>query len=531
MRFYQWKVSSRRVALMIVSAAAFASAAANADDSVVLTTQGTVKGTVTSTNRSFLGIPYATPPTGNLRWKAPQAPAAWTGTRSATTAGNVCPQQGFNSDGTVSTRGAEDCLYINVYTPYPVSPAKLPVMVWIHGGAFVGGSGSDYDPSILATKANAVVVTLNYRLGALGFLAHPALTSESKDSSGNFGLLDQQRAIGWVKTNIANFGGDTTRTTIFGESAGGASVLANVISPKAANLFQRAIIESGSGFGFTALATAEAAGKTFAANVGCTDPTSAAAACLRSVSLSSIVANGGTSSVGGSGLAALAWTPTVGGAVLPNTPKGAFAAGSYNKVPILQGSNHDEGRLFAAFNYDLAGNPLTASSYQALVNQAFGASASSVLAQYPSSNYSSPSLAYATLFTDGVFACPGRTNNRAVSAAVNTFAYEFNDTNAPANFSDPYFALGAYHGAEVQYIFQATNTSSFTSAQLALSNQMIKYWANFAAGANPNAAGLPTWAKYSNAADQVLSFTPSSTAPIGTFSADHKCAFWATLGY
>ena len=524
----KWKACSTRVALIAASAIVLASAGAQADDSVVFTTKGAVKGTVATTYRAFLGIPYAAPPTGNLRWKAPQAAASWTGTRSATTAGSVCPQQGFNPEGTVSTRGAEDCLYLNVYTPYPLSTAKLPVMIWIHGGAFVGGSGSDYDPSILAKKANAVVVTLNYRLGALGFLAHPALTAESGDSSGNFGLLDQQAAIGWVKTNVANFGGDVTKTTLFGESAGGASVWANVISPKVANLFQRAIVESGAGFGFTTLATAEANGKTFAANVGCTDTTSAAAACLRSVSLSAVLAGAGGS---GSSLAALPWTPTVGGAVLPKKPKDAFAAGTYNKVPILQGSNHDEGRLFAAFNYDLAGNPLTAASYQSLVNQWFGSSASSVLSQYPAANYSSPSLAYATLFTDAVFACPARTINRAISSAVNVYAYEFNDTAAPAAFSDPYFPLGAYHGAEVQYIFQAADTSSFTSAQLALSNQMIKYWAAFAATGNSNATGLPAWTKYSVSADQVLSFAPSSTAPLGTFAADHKCAFWATLGY
>ena len=525
MRNMQWKtIVAMPLSTITLTGAMLFGALAHADDAVIATDKGLIKGTVAASSRSFLGIPFAQPPVGSLRWKAPQTATAWTGTRDATAAGSICPQTVTNSDGTTSVAGAENCLYLNVYTPYPLSPTKLPVMVWIHGGGFTGGSGSGYDARVLAKKANAVVVTLNYRLGALGFLAHPALTSESRDASGNYGLLDQQAAIKWVKTNIANFGGDITKTMIFGESAGSASVCANVLSPAVAGYFQRAVMESGActGFGFTPLATAQSNGTTFASNVGCTDPSSAAASCLRAVSVSALLSASSGVSTG------LAFNPTVGGAVLPKMPTTALQTQSYNKVPILQGTNHDEGRLFTV-QYEY-GTPLTTTQYEDMVNQQFGSNGSSVLARYPVANYSSPTIAYATLFTDYGFSCPARTTDKLLAPTVATYAYEFNDPNAPAAPWLPGTHLAAYHGSEIQYIFQAQDTSAFTSAQLALSNQMIKYWATFASTGNPNASGQPAWPSYTAAGDQFLSLVPNATKPITSFAADHQCAFWSTLG-
>ncbi|MBI2771929.1 MAG: carboxylesterase family protein [Burkholderiales bacterium] len=515
--------------------APLAMSAAAADPSVISVSGGTIKGSVASTYRAFFGIPYAAPPVGALRWKAPGAAPAWSGTRDATAARSVCPQGAFDASGNPVIRGSEDCLFVNVYTPAPVSPtARLPVMVWLHGGAYVAGAGSDYDATVLAKKANAIIVTLNYRLGALGYLAHPSLTAESRDNSGNYGLLDQQAAMKWVQANIAGFGGDTTKVALFGGSAGGASVWANVASPKAAGLFTRAIVQSGPDTN-TPLANGEALGSTFAANIGCTGTGAAVAACLRAMPVAAVI---GVQSALPPGPMGVTFQPATGGAVLPQSAKGAVTSGSFNKVAILQGTNHDEGRLFAALGFDLRGNPLTVASYTALVNQMFGPAAAPVLAQYPAASYASPSLAYAALVTDSSFSCAARTMNRLASARTPVFAYEFNDPNAPVNFA-PFglppgtpapFAMGSYHGAETAYIFRSPAASSFmTSAQLALSDQMIGYWSNFAA------TGLPVlpavaWPPYASQFDMVQVLKPGGPGSTTQFAADHKCTFWAGFG-
>ena len=502
-----------------------------ADPSVVTVAGGALKGTVASTYRSFLGIAYAAPPVGALRWKVPAAAARWTGTRAATAPGNMCPQPGADSSGNPAIVGAEDCLYLNVYTPQPTSAQKLPIMVWLHGGGYVAGSGSVYDASVLSAKANAVVVTLNYRLGALGYLAHAALAAENKDAAGNYGLLDQQAALKWVKANGAAFGGDVSRVTIFGGSAGGASVWANIASPSASGLFTRAIVQSGPDT-TAPLANAEAYGLGYAATVGCAGTSSAAASCLRALPAAQLVA----AQVGSAMGPVPGFEPATGGTVLPKSAKAAVTAGAFNKVAILQGTNHDEGRLFAAMQFDLVGNPLTAASYSAVVNQMFGPASASVLTRYPAASYATPSLAYAAVLTDSVFACPARTLNRLVAGRVPLYAYEFNDPDAPVNFqmfgfppSTPApFPMLAYHGSETPYIFQGANTSNLTTAQLALSNQMIKYWAGFAAAGVPQ--GVPAWAPYVPAFDAVQSLAPQATGIDSHFASDHQCAFWSGLG-
>jgi para-nitrobenzyl esterase len=519
----------------VVVIAALWSGPVSAGNSVVVTQNGALRGTVTADHRAFLGIPFAAAPVGELRFQAPASVSAWSGVRDAKRAGNVCPQINVNADGTSSVRGAEDCLYLNVYTPYPLASKKLPVMVWIHGGGFTLGAGSDFDASVLATKANAVVVTINYRLGALGFLAHPQLTAESAGASGNYGLLDQQAAIGWVKTNIAKFGGDTARTTLFGESAGSASVCAHLISPASGELFQRAIMESGActGFGFSALAAVESTGTSFASLVGCVDSSSATLSCLRAVSVESILSEQGKVSRAG---ASLVWSPTVGGALLPQMPRDALTSASFNKTPVLHGSNRDEGDYFAAQLLQSLPD-LTAAQYGAIINQRFGSAAGSVLAQYPAERYPAPAYAYSALITDLSFSCPARTSNQLLAANVSVFAYELDDPDAPVVVGSPYappvipgFDLGTYHGAEVQYLFQAADPSAFTPAQLALSNKMIGYWARFAATGNPNSRTAPQWPVYAVAAEQFQLLAPQSTGQVNTFAADHKCSFWALFG-
>src|SRR5215471_7966207 len=274
---------------------------------LVMTDEGAVRGTQTATLREFLGVPYAAPPVGDLRWRPPQPHARWAGVRDATSFGAHCAQ-GPSAFGVASA--SEDCLFLNVFAPARRGDDVehgAPVMLWIHGGALVVGESDDYDPAMLVARG-VVVVTINYRLGALGFLAHPALAAESaRGSSGNFGLLDQQAALRWVRRNIREFGGDGDNVTIFGESAGGLSVHAQLASPLSHGLFARAIDESGAYMpSQPSLATAEAAGSAFAANAGCASQT---AACLRGLPVATILAKqtGGTTG------------PNVDGAILPTT--------------------------------------------------------------------------------------------------------------------------------------------------------------------------------------------------------------------
>ncbi|GAA2011580.1 carboxylesterase/lipase family protein [Catenulispora yoronensis] len=518
------QIAAAQPAAATTAAAFTKAAAATADPSLVTTDKGVVQGTVAAGNRTFLGIPYAAPPTGALRWKAPAPAAPWTGVRAATAPGNKCAQVEELAGGAVE--GSEDCLNLNVYTPDPQPLGKLPVIVFIPGGGYVFGSDNDVDPRALARTENVIVVTVNYRLGALGYLHTPALAAEDSAAAGNFGLLDQQAALKWVRGNIAGFGGDPARTTLSGESAGGAAVWAQVVSPTAAGLFQRAIVESGAGVGFTNQAAADAQGALLATNLGCpADATQLA--CLRATDVTAIL---GKELAGAPPIllpSNMAWAPTVGGSALPQTPAAAFANGAYNRVPILQGSNHDEWRLFTT----LSGLQLTDASYKGLVGRLFGARAPEVLAQYPDSAYATPTQAYDAIATDEGFVCPARTADRAIAGTVPVYAYEFNDTSAPTPpFLPPGLALGAFHTAELQYVFPRPGFPGMSAAQIALSKEMMAYWADFAAHGTPITAGQPIWTPYVPVVDQFLSLSPTATAPISTFAADHHCSFWATFG-
>ena len=307
---------------------------AGGNSPVVGTSNGAVRGLANGAVDEFLGIPYAAPPVGALRWRPPQPAARWSGVRDATQFGSHCPQVA-SPFGEAST--SENCLFLNVFTPSRQRDRRhSPVMVWIHGGALVTGGSDDYLPTNLV-QDGVTVVTINYRLGALGFLAHPAL-ADANGQSGDYGLMDQQAALRWVKRNIAGFGGDPRNVTIFGESAGGLSTLSQVASPQARGLFEKAIVESGS-YNLTqaSLASAESAGEAFAAQAGCASQT---AACLRGLPVSTILAN---EDAGG-------YTPNINTEVLPESLGTAFATGNFNRVPIINGTNHDEWRLFVALS-------------------------------------------------------------------------------------------------------------------------------------------------------------------------------------
>jgi para-nitrobenzyl esterase len=526
-----WRVRTRLVAagvtlgaLVVAAPPASASVlgrqvAAGASGPVASTANGAVRGLAKGTVDEFLGIPYAAPPVGALRWQPPQPAARWPGVRDATQFAPHCPQPA-SPFGQASM--SEDCLFLNVFTPsYHRRGSYNPVMVWIHGGALVTGESDDYIPTQLV-EDGVTVVTINYRLGALGFLAHPALAG-ANGQSGDYGLMDQQAALRWVQRNIASFGGDPHNVTIFGESAGGLSVLSQVASPQARGLFERAIVESGS-YNLTqeSLSSAEAAGEAFAASAGCASQT---AACLRSLPVSTILANENTAG----------YTPNINSNVLPETLKTAFATGNFNRVPIINGTNHDEWRLFVALS-ELEGNPVTASNYQSMIASTLGVPSSVaavIAAKYPLSAFPSPSIALGAVGTDAIFACPALTIDQSVSHFVPTFAYEFNDENAPEEFLPPVsFPYGAAHASEIQYLMDlptAAFPGTLSAQQQQLAAIMKGYWTNFAKRGFPSWFGAPFWPLFSNATQTMESLAPPTPQTESDFATTHNCAFWTAL--
>jgi para-nitrobenzyl esterase len=501
---------------------------------IVTTDDGAVRGTTAGTVGEFLGIPYAAPPTGNLRWRPPAPPADWRGVRDATQFAPSCPQPPgpFAPPGPFS----EDCLYLNVYTPNRDADHRLlrsgdehglPVLVWIHGGGLTEEAGRNYDGSKLAAD-RTVVVTINYRLGALGFLAHPALASRPGGTAGNYGLMDQQAALRWVRDNIAQFGGDPHNVTIAGQSAGGLSVLAQMVSPGSRGLFQKAIIQSGSfALNQRPLADAEAAGQAFAAQAGCPDQT---AACLRQLPVSDLV-NPNFVEIPG----------VVDGKVLTEPIGTALAAGQFARVPVLNGTNHDEERLFVSIGLTVSQGtdvlipeqPVTTDNYQTDIAAALGvpaARAAAIAAEYPPAAYPSPDAALSTLVGDASFACPARQIDQSTSQRAPTYAYEFNDDNAPQLFTPPRLvARVATHESELPYLFDLPNAPfppQLSVGQQALAASMRAAWANFAARSNPATRAVP-WPAFGAGSAQMLSLVPPQPQIETDFAGRHHCAFWA----
>ncbi|WP_235017763.1 carboxylesterase/lipase family protein [Thermomonospora echinospora] len=499
-------------AVLLLSAGGLAAPVAAEEGPTVATRYGQVRGTAAETANSYLGIPYAAPPVGSLRWKPPSPPARWPGVRDASTPGNPCMQRAEPTPwGNLAGPGtpSEDCLYLNVYTPAKRSVSKRPVMVWIHGGGFTIGSGTFYDGRALAAKGDVVVVNFNYRLGAFGYFAHPGLAQESAQGlAGNYGLLDQQAALRWVKENIAAFGGDPGNVTIFGESAGGGSVCQNLISPRAAGLFDRAIAQSGCGFPMPTQEAQQSSGSAWATSaLGCSD-----VACLRGRSADQVLA--------ASLSPAARWTPVVDGRVVPLQVAQALGTGRFHRVPVIQGTTADEGRLTVASTYDLAGRRLTAEGYPVAVRQAYGDRAEAILARYPLSDYGTPAEALGAIFTDSQFSCLSHQTTRLMAEHTRAYQYEFADRHAMDYLNLPVsFPIGAPHGSEIRYIF---GNVSGTPAQNALSDQMLGYWTNFARTGLPYAGNAPHWSVFPKV--QVLA--PGAIAPSTTFPQDHKCDLW-----
>ncbi len=448
--------------------------------------QGLVSGVAGATPevRIFKGIPFAAPPVGDLRWRAPKPAASWEGVRQASQFSATCMQRRAGNGGGVAadTSRGEDCLYLNIYTAAKSPAARLPVMVWIHGGALTTGAGSIYDGEELA-RQGVVVVTINYRLGVFGFFAHPELTKESdRQASGNYGILDQIAALDWVKKNIAAFGGDTGRVTIFGESAGSWSVNLLMATPLAHGLFHRAIGESGGQFApMKKLAEAEQAGVKFANAAG-----AGSIAALRAKSADDLQQAGGYSG------------PNVDGYLLPEEVYAIFAKGKQNDVPLLIGSNADEGTMFTPAN-------ATVQSVRELAKRRYGADTEAFLKLYPFESDSEAWAAQAAAMRDQTFGWEMRTWARMQTKTGKSKVYLYYFSRVPPGPS-PF--RGAYHSSEIAYVFHNTNNARrpWEEADHKLSDAMSACWVNFATTGDPNGKGLVEWPAYKPTADLAMGF-------------------------
>ncbi|MFF1378871.1 carboxylesterase/lipase family protein [Streptomyces sp. NPDC058308] len=499
---------------------------AAADSTLVRTDAGWIRGEVTAEGRQFLGVPYARRPVGSLRWREPRPAKAWHGVRGATAFGNRCVQSASWDPGYENPTHTEDCLDLNVYTPKGRA-AHRPVMVWLHGGGLTAGAGRDIVPDAFARRTGAVVVTVNYRLGAMGFLAAAGLDGEASDGvSGNYGLLDQQAALRWVRANIGRFGGDAGRVTIAGESAGGRSVCTLLASPTARGLYRAGIVESGAYGDCAGRERRRAAGdgRAFAKKAGCPDPKTALA-CLRGKSAKEILAAQG----------GFDWGPVVGGAFLPVQPAQAYEKGSAAGVPVLNGANSDEGRLFAFGRFDGKGEPLTAERYPAALTEEYGPGLGRrVLRTYPLTEHASPTHAYGAAVGDRMFACTALRMDRALAGRGPVYAYEFADRTSPPFASlrklETDFDFGATHVNEVQYLFKHFGLDSpFNAEQRALARQMVQYWGSFVRTGVPRAEDGPAAPDQRTRPGRVLSLRTASaggTAISTTVHDEHRCGLW-----
>jgi len=486
----------------------------------------------------FLGIPYAKPPVGDLRWRAPQPAEPWAGTRDATRFGSSCPQAA-DMFGPASVN--EDCLTLNVYSPETPSATPRPVLVYIHGGGFWSGAGSYYDGAVLAREIDAVVVTINYRLGVFGFLSTTGVRAENKAL--NFGLQDQFAALGWVQKQIGAFGGDPSRVTISGQSAGAGAACLALISPKSAGLFHRAIMHSAPCTMATApLSKAIAKGDGMATKAGC--PTGPGQmACLRSKPAADLLA-AAQITVPYKALSESFWPATIDGDTVPSAVMAALTRGQFQRVPVMLGTTQDEGKGLIGWGFHgIFGRSVTQDEYNSAMKDFAGDLAGGlVTAFYPASRYGSVDLALGQALTDVALACPNHTAANALSAQVPTYAFEFADTQAPQFFDDALSpkGWGAYHMGELLYVFgtpvSGLSFPGLSPAQQTLSEQMQNYWRQFVATGNPNgmsgnANGVaPSWPRYTKTGTALQSLKPGAivTQTHGEYQKAHQCGVWSS---
>lgn len=466
-------------------------------------TGGTVQGVAADGIGVFKGIPFAAPPLGENRWRAPQPVKAWPGVKQANHYASGCMQDPSMMTFIGSEEGvSEDCLYLDIWTPAKTARDRLPVMVWIYGGGFSAGATSSptYAGDRLA-KLGVVQVNVAYRVGIFGFLAHPELSRESGNISGNYGLLDQIAGLKWVQENIAAFGGDPSNVTIFGESAGGISVSMLAASPAAKGLFHRVISESGGSFapprtgsgpgqGVTTLAAAETSGKQFLEKLGAN--TIAEARALAAVEIQKAQ---------GPGLGGGFW-PVADGRVIPGDQYLLYEQGSFNDTPVLIGTNSDEGALF------FRGNS-TSDTFESMVRAGYGDCADVILAAYPHTTDQEATESARDLMRDSIFAWSTWAWARLQSNHGRNRAYVYYFDHRTPESPD-----GANHAAELGYVFRTLDARGGKPRpeDIALSELMSRYWTNFAKTGDPNGPNLPAWPAFNEAEQQVMVFDTETGA-------------------
>ena len=459
---------------------------------------GQIEGVIEDSITVFRGIPFAAPPVGDLRWKAPQPVNKWDGIKKADKFAPACPQRNMNPSET-----SEDCLYLNIWTPAKLTNEKLPVMVWIYGGGFALGSTSYpvYNGGQLA-KMGVVFVSIAYRVGPLGFMAHPELTAGSENHvSGNWGLLDQIAGLRWIQRNIEAFGGNPAKVTIFGESAGGISVSMLCASPLAAGLFRGAISQSGGSFApacenreggdcIQLLSGAEKLGLEFMKRMG-----ASSLAELRNITPEKWQ-NDPSSQMGG-------FWPVVDNYVITDDQYKLYETGKYNDVNVIIGTNSDEGSMF------LVGSNASADEYIQYVKSRFGPMAEKILEVYPVDPVTGTYRPLANLFRETAFAWPSWTWARlqTMTGKSKVFVYYFDQSDAEPIFPNATIPIGASHASEIAYVFRHVDQNTSvkpTDEQKALSEMMAKYWTNFAKYGDPNAEGLPAWPTFKDGEETVM---------------------------
>lgn len=502
----------RKVRNLILSSLAIAaalSAAAPGTPLEVKITTGRIKGAEHDGVVSFKGIPFAAPPVSDLRWRPPQPPAPWTGVRPATEYGADCMQKPFPGDAApLGVTPAEDCLYVNVWVPANPTEKKMAVMVWIYGGGFVNGGSSPavYDGSQFA-KRGVVLVSFNYRVGRFGFFAHPALSKENpNEPHGNYGYMDQIAALQWVRQNAAAFGGDPGNVTLFGESAGGGSVMTMMTSPLAKGLIHKAIIESGGGrtllMGARSIdkpgptPSAEAVGVAFAKANGVEGEDAAALSALRKLSADVV-----TSGLNMAGMNVPTYSgPMIDGKIVVESPEEAYAAGHGAKIPTMVGANSSDIGFARGRTVDELLEP-------------FGANKDKAKKAYDPTGAGTVREVGPAIGADQFMIEPARFTARTI-AATGQPAYEFRFSYVAESMRSQW--KGAPHATEIPFVFDtvaARYGKDLAKADEAAAQAANAYWVNFAKKGDPNGPGLPNWPRHDPKTDMIMNF--SLSGPVG----------------
>ncbi|MFB7091630.1 carboxylesterase/lipase family protein, partial [Streptomyces sp. NPDC056296] len=518
---------------------------------VVGTDRGPVRGRVVEGMRQFLGIPYAAPPVGGLRWRPPRPAAGWTGPLEAFEHGSPCAQDtgcmpgwGYDSD-------SEDCLYLNVYAPAGTGAGDgLPVMFWIPGGGLAAGGANDYDPGALVRDGRVVFVSVNYRMNVFGFFSHPVINDEGH-ASGNYGIMDQQAALCWVRDNITAFGGDPGNVTVFGESAGAISALAHMVSPRSAGLFHKVILQSASVAATTMTASLESrerVGRDLASAAGChhQSPDNLRALSVRALKAANAMPEG-SYGIGRHHIGLVA-----DGDIVPDAMRTLFTTGRFQHVPVINGVNRDEYTWFQAMVEASTGRTLADEDYEQAVAEALTGrrrtalleaalpreSLPEILKRYPLSEYPGASRALSAVIGDcGLISAGGRRTTRMIGQYVpDVYAYEWDVPDSPVAWPAVSFPYGSAHVQELQYLFPrfrggGGTAQDLTPPQQHLARQMVHYWTTFAHHGTPNAPvpQAPHWPRYQPDRDNFLALRLPRPTVINDYGTTHHCDFWDTL--